>query len=202
MRSQPLFLVFTLATLTCATLASCTGASAPAASPSASAPHVSGPIGSPGNPVILGCDAEAWDGAPAPPAPVTAGPQDLAVGPMYFAGARHLATETPAQEGGSPYGRDGMFFKFGVVVRPAATVTVTIGASARGHVVIVKAVNGSDLAMTSATYHACREPGGFYPQGFAFTHPPFRGCVPLDVTVGGQAQVLHVTLSLFAGSCA
>jgi len=194
MRSRPLFFAFTYAALTCATLAGCTGSGAPAATPSASAPHVGGPVGSPGNPVILSCDAEAWSGAPDPPAPVTPGPQDLAV-------ARGLATETAAQYGNSPYGRDGRFVKFGVVVRPGATVTVTIGASARGHVVIVKAVNGSDLAMTSATYHACSTAGGFYAQGFAFTHPPFRGCVPLDVSVGGEAQVRHVTLSLFAGAC-
>ena len=43
--------------------------------------------------------------------------------------------------------------------------------------------------MISATYHACRKAGGFFAQGFAFTRPPFRGCVPLDVTAGGQAQV-------------
>lgn len=200
MRSQPLFFVLTLAALTSATLASCTGGSAPAATQSA--PHVTGPVGSPGNPVILSCDAESWPGSPDPPASVTPGPLDFAVGPMYFAGARDLANETAAREGYAPYGRDGRFFKFGVVVRPSATVTVTIGASAIGHVVIVRAVNGSELAVTSATYHACAEAGSFYAQGFALIHAPFRACVPLDVTVGGQTQVRHVTLSLFAGSCA
>ena len=84
------------------------------------------------------------------------------------------------------------------MVRPGATVTVTIGASARGHVVIATAPGG----VTSATYHACRKPGGFFAQGFAFTRPPFRGCVPLDVTIGGQARARHLTLSLFARSCA
>jgi hypothetical protein len=37
---------------------------------------------------------------------------------------------------------------------------------------------------------------------FTFTRPPFRGCVPLDVTIGGQARARHLTLWLFARSCA
>ena len=211
MRRQPSFLTLTATTLTCAILAGCTGASTPGAArpatassahPPASSPHVTGPPGSPGNPLVLSCAAEAWPGYPDRPAPVTAGPHDLAIGPMYFAGALALATETPARYGYAPFGRHGRFYKFGVVVRPGATVTVTVGASARGHAVIALAVNGSDRGVTSATYHACRQAGGFYAQGFAFTRPPFRGCVPLDVTVRGQARVRHVTLSLFAGSCA
>jgi hypothetical protein len=55
--------------------------------------------------------------------------------------------------------------------------------------------------VTSATYHACRKPGGFFAQGFAFTRPPFRGCVSLDVTIGGQTQARHLTLPLFTRSC-
>ncbi len=208
MRSQSLFLTLTLATLTYSTLVGCTATTASntnrtvtAASPQSrtSSPRLTGPSGSPGNPLVLPCASESW---PEAPAPVTAGPRDLAVGPMYFAGALALATETPAGHGYGPFGRHGRSYKFGVVVRPDATVTVTIGASARGHAVIDLSVNGSERGVTSATYHACRQAGGFYAQGFAFTRPPFRGCVPLDVTVGGQAQVRHVTLSLFAGSCA
>ena len=121
---------------------------------------------------------------------------------MYFAGALTLAAETPAGHGYAPFGRHGQSYKFGVVVRPGATVTVTIGASARGHAVIDLSANGSERGVTSATYHACRQAGGFYAQGFAFTRPPFRGCVPLDVTVGGRARVRRVMLSLFAGPCA
>jgi hypothetical protein len=121
---------------------------------------------------------------------------------MYFADGLTLATRTPAWYGYAPFGRHGRFYKIGLVVRPGATVTVTIGASARGHAAIGLAVNGSDAGATSVTYHACRKAGGFYAQGFAFTRPPLRGCVPLDVTVSGQARVRHVALSLFAGSCA
>ena len=207
MRSRPLFLTFTLATLTCAILAGCTGASTsstnrtatspPAQSP-ASSPLVTGPLGSPGHPLVLSCAAEAWPGYPAAPAPVTPGPRDLAVGPMYFPVGLALATYTPAQFGYAPFGRHGRFYKLPLVVRPGATVTVTIGASARGHAMI--AIGSSRV--TSATYHACRKAGGFFAQGFAFTRPPFRGCVPLDVTIGGQARARHLTLSLFARSCA
>ena len=207
MRCRPLSLTLTLATLTCALLAGCTGArtpstnrtatSPPAHSP-ASSPHVTGPPGSPGNPLVLSCAAEVWPGYPDPPAPVTPGPHDLAVGPMYFPVGLALATHTPAQWGYAPFGRHGRFYKLPLVLRPGATVTVTIGASARGHAVIATGPRG----VTSATYHACRKAGGFFAQGFAFTRPPFRGCVPLDVTIGGQARARHLTLSLFARSCA
>lgn len=205
MRSRPLFVTFTLATLTCAILAGCTAAStpstnrtapsSPAQSP-ASSPNVTGPIGSPGNPLVLSCAAEAWPGPPGR-VPVTPGPHDLAVGPMYFPGGLALATYTPAQYGYAPFGRHGRFYKLPLVVRPGATVTVTIGASARGHAMIATGL----ARVTSATYHACRKSGGFFAQGFAFTRPPFRGCVPLDVTIGGQARAHHLTLSLFTRSC-
>ena len=120
---------------------------------------------------------------------------------MYFPVGLALATKTPAWYGYAPFGRHGRFYKLPLVIRPGVTVTVTIGASARGHVMIDI---GGDVPgrVTSATYHACRKAGGFYAQGFAFTRPPFRACVPLDVTVAGQARTQHVTLSLFAGSCA
>lgn len=55
--------------------------------------------------------------------------------------------------------------------------------------------------VTAATYRSCPHAAGFYAQGFAFTGGQVRGCVPLDVKVGGQSRVRHVTLSLFAGSC-
>jgi hypothetical protein len=115
---------------------------------------------------------------------------------MYFPGGLALATYTPAQYGYAPFGRHGRFYKLPLVVRPGATVTVTIGASARGHAVIATGPSG----VTSATYHACRKAGGFF--AHAFTRPPFRGCVPLDVAIGGQARARHLTLSLFARSCA
>ena len=116
---------------------------------------------------------------------------------MYFPGGLALAAYTPAQYGYAPFGRHGRFYKLPLVVRPGATVTVTIGASARGHAMIAT----GPARATSATYHACRNPGGFFAQGFAFTNGQVRGCVPLEVRSGDQSRVRHFTLSLFAGSC-
>jgi hypothetical protein len=79
-------------------------------------------------------------------------------------------------------------------------VTVTIGAQARGQVVIdnpYSPVGG----VAAASYHSCSRKTGFFAQGFAFTNGRIRGCVALDVRIGHQPQVRHVTLSLFAGSC-
>jgi hypothetical protein len=55
--------------------------------------------------------------------------------------------------------------------------------------------------VAAATYRPCVHVAGFYAQGFAFTDGQIRGCVPLEVKIGGQPQVRRVTLSLFAGSC-
>jgi hypothetical protein len=85
-----------------------------------------------------------------------------------------------------------------------STVTVTIAPPARGHAVIdnPSAQSRGLGGMTSITYHSCPHAQGFFAQGFAFTHPPTRGCVPLDVTIDNRPPVHHVTLSLFAGPCA
>jgi hypothetical protein len=56
--------------------------------------------------------------------------------------------------------------------------------------------------VTAATYHSCPDVAGFFAQGFTFTEGKIRGCIPLDVTIGEDARVHHVTLSLFAGRCA
>jgi hypothetical protein len=87
--------------------------------------------------------------------------------------ASPLATQTPARYGYAPFGRHGRPYKVALVVRPGATVTVTIGARARGHAVIDNPA-GEQRGLggvTSATYHACRKPGGFFAQGFVFTRP-------------------------------
>jgi hypothetical protein len=135
MRRQPLFAALIVATLSCAMLAGCTGSGTPAAP---NRPHTTGRLGSPGNPLVMTCGMEAWPGPPSPPAPVRPGRRDLAVGPLYFAGARSMASNKPALYGYAPFRRHGRFYKFGMVVRPGTTVTVTIGASQRGHAVIAR----------------------------------------------------------------
>lgn len=212
-RSQPLFLTITSAALTCAILAGCSGpstpsaarsAAAPPAQPPASSPHVTGQTGSPGNPLILSCAAEAFPGYPGSPVPSHPRPEDLAIGPLYIANGRMVAAETPAQYGYAPYGHNGRSYKIALVVTMGSTATVTIAPRARGHVVIdnPSAQNRGLGGVTSITYHSCPHAQGFFAQGFAFTHRPTRGCVPLDVTIDNRPAVHHVTLSLFAGSCA
>ena len=177
--------------LACLTLAGCSGGAA------SSAPHhavpttrASGPPGSPGYPQVFSCGEESFLAGSMPPMPE---PGDLAVGPLIIISGKMVATADPAGFGG--HGD----YKIPFVVTGGSTVTVTIGAPARGHVVIDNPY--APHGVTAATYHSCTHAYGFYAQGFAFTDGRIRGCVPLEVRVGGQARVQRVTLSLFAGSC-
>ena len=169
--------------LACVTLAGCSGGTA------SSAP--TGPAGSPGNPQVFSCAEESFLGGTRPPMPE---PGDMAVGPLVIFNATKLATGDPAG-----WGEHGSY-KIPIMVTMGSTVTVTIDPPARGHVVIDNpyALHG----VTAASYHSCAHVAGFFAQGFAFTDGRIRGCVPLEVRVGGQARVQRVTLSLFAGSCA
>lgn len=198
--------MFPVATLICAILAGCTASGTPGANrtatpaPShspASSPRVFEPPGSAGNPLVRDCDLLA-NPFLVPPGPFHPGPADLVIGPLDITGGKALATETPAEHGYSSYGRGGRFYKDGLMVATGATVTVTIGPPARGHVVIDLGPLGG---RTSVTYHGCAHTPAGFAQGWAFTHPPYRGCVPLDVTIGNRPPVHHVTLSLFAGPC-
>ena len=199
-RIHPLFLVPALvATTTCASLAGCTGTAAPSAAhpaaPSSSLAPASRPrLGSPGHPLLLSCGEESFT---EPPVPQQPRPADLVIGPLFIVNGKRLATADPAG-----YGEHGSY-KIPIIVTMGSTVTITIAAPARGHVMIdnpyAHSVGVSDLA--AATYRSCSHIAGFFAQGFAFAHGQARGCVPLDVRIGHQAQVHHVTLSLFAGSC-
>jgi hypothetical protein len=168
-----------------------------------SAAHLTVAPGSPGNPLVVPCGLEAWPGYPTARRRPARGRRTWPPGRCTSPVASPLATQTPARYGYAPFGRHGRAYKVALVVRPGATITVTIGARARGYAVIDNPA-GEQRGLggvTSATYHACRKPGSFFAQGFVFTRPPFRGCVPLNVTAGGQALARQVTLSLFAGHC-
>lgn len=202
MRSPtPLLRAPVLATLICAILAGCTGSTSGAprtATPSlsrspASSPHVLGRPGSAGNPLVLSCDPRFVAALSFYPRP-----GDLVIGPLDIASGKAVATMTPAEYGYSGYGHGGRFYKMGLALAMGATATVTIAPPARGHVVIVAGAG----AATSVTYHSCAHKRGGWAGGFAFTYRPFRGCVPLDVTIGNRPPVHHVILPLFAGSCA
>jgi hypothetical protein len=190
-----------VATLLCAILAGCTGSTpganrsaTPSPSPSrASSARGFGPPGSAGNPLVLSCDARFGPSLWFRPRP-----GDLVIGPLDLAGGKAVATMTPAEYGYSNDGHGGRFYKMGLALARGATATVTIAPPVRGHVVMDI---GSLSGVTSATYHSCARQAVGFAQGFAFTHRPFRGCVPLDVMIGDRPPVHHVNLSLFAGPC-
>jgi hypothetical protein len=208
MRSQPRLLAPVLAALacavlTCAVLAGCTAAGTsgsaprPAASsgqPAASGQRATGPVGSPGNPLLLSCADESFPGNGDPPASLQPQPGDLVVGSVIIVGGERLAEASPASYG------DGGSYKIPIIVRPGATVTMSIGASARGQVVISNP-DSPVGGVTAASYQPCSRTPGFFAQSFAFTGGQARGCVPLEVSSGHQSQARHVTLSLFAGAC-
>jgi hypothetical protein len=186
-------LVSALAALACVTLGGCTGGAV-----SSAAHHTvpatgpaTGPAGSPGNPLVFSCGEESFASPPPQQQPQ---PGDLAIGPLVIISGKKLATADPAG-----WGEHGSY-KIPFMVTMGSTVTVTIDAPARGHVVIDNPY--APHGVTAATYRSCPHVAGFFAQSFAFTDGQIRGCVPLEVRVGGQARVQRVTLSLFAGSCA
>jgi hypothetical protein len=137
----------------------------------------------------MSCAQESFPGDPG--TSLTPGPSDLTVGPLDFPGGKALATENPADFGGTLGS-----YKIGFVLTPGSTVTVMIAPQARGRVVI------RPEGAVAVTYSSCRHPSGFFPQGFTFTGGRTRGCVPLDMRIGGEPGIRHVTISLFAGRCA
>lgn len=155
--------------------------------------------GSSGNPLVLTCaDAVLPD---YPHAPYQPRPGDLVIGPFFIENSNIAAHLTPSQYGYSTYGRAGRSYKMPVFLKAGSSISMAITGAARGHVVIDNpaAQSRGISRLTSATYHACSGRTTFFAQGFAFTAPPFRGCVPLDITIGGRSH--HVILSMFAGEC-
>jgi hypothetical protein len=144
---------------------------------------------------VLSCGQEAF---PDPPVQQRPRPGDLVIGPLFIVNGRELATADPAGFG------DQGAYKIPLVLALGSTATVTIAPAARGHVVIDNpyAHLWGVRDLVAATYRACSRRPGFFAQGFAFTDGRTRGCLPLEVSIDHQPQVRHVTLSLFAGSCA
>jgi hypothetical protein len=123
-------------------------------------------------------------------------PGDLAIGPLFILNGK--------LQGRPGSGDHGSYPKIPFAVVPGSTVTVTIGAQARGQVGIDNPyahTSGIGGPVAAATYHPCSGPMGFFAQGFTFTGGRVRGCVPLDVRFDHVPLVRHVTISLGAGSC-
>ena len=153
-------------------------------------------VGTPTHPQILTCYEEATQFTGGTPPPV--GPHDIGFGPGYFPQARRLATMNPPPN----FGRGAQLtgYKLPPVVYPRATVTMTIARGARSYVVQQNPWSPR-RGSVSVTYRACLHKRGFFPQSFRFTDGRHRGCVPLDVRVGGQRKTSHLVLSFFAGRC-
>ena len=152
-------------------------------------------VGTPTNPQILTCYEEATQFTGGTLAPV--GPHDIGFGAGYFPQARRLATVAPPN---SSQGAQRTGYKLPPVVYPGATVTMTIDSGPRSYVVQQNPWSPPHGSV-SVTYRACLHKPGFFPQSFRFTDGRIRGCVPLDVRVGGQRKVNHIVLSFFAGRC-
>jgi hypothetical protein len=177
--------------LACLLLTACTGGATDHAVQATTPVTPTGPAGNPDRPAVFSCAEESFSGGS--PAPQRPQPGDLVVGSLIIPGGQRLATADPAG-----YGEHGSY-KIPLIVRPGATITVTIDPPARGHVVISNPY--APGGVTAATYRSCARVAGFFAQSFAFTGGQTRGCVPLEVQAGGQPRARHVTLSLFAGPC-
>ena len=164
-----------------------------------SKPSPSARLGSADHPLAFTCADAALPGDPH--APYEPRPGDLVIGPFFIADSNIAAHLAPSQFGYRTYGRAGRSYKMPVFLKAGSSVTMAITGAARGHVVIDNpyAQSRGISRLTAATYHACSDRTTFFAQGFAFTAPPFRECVPLDITIGGRSH--HVILSLFAGEC-
>ena len=152
------------------------------------------PVGSPSNPLLLSCGEESHPGYPSHRRPLPT-PGDLAIGPLIIINGKVQATAGSGDHHGS-------YPKVPFAVVPGYTVTVIIGAEARGEVGIDNPYAQGIGLVAAATYRPCSHRSGFFAQGFTFTSGRVRGCVPLDVRINHQPLVRHVTISLGAGSCA
>jgi hypothetical protein len=130
-----------------------------------------------------------------PPLHPLSPPGDLAIGPLFFVNGKRLSTASPAA-----YSDHGSW-KIALILAMGSTATVEIAARAQGHVVISNPYSPVGGVM-AATYRSCAHEAGFFAQSLSFLHGETRGCVPLDVSIGNERPVRHVTISLAAGSCA
>lgn len=139
-------------------------------------------------------------GVPTPP-----DTDDIAAGPLSLPGYRRLA-DAAGPNGSGPYQTSAGivdFYKEGFHVVPGNTVTVTIGAAARGYARLVTEDLTVDPGALSITYIADGQGADmcWYVGGFNLLGGRTTGCVPLDVAVKGEQAVRHIVVSLRAGNC-
>jgi hypothetical protein len=133
-------------------------------------------------------------------------PDDLVVGPLTWPGLRGWATADPSGFG-EPASGD---FKIGAQVAAGTTVTVAVAAEARAYAGLSYGQTWSYSPAQAVTFHACPHADTAYVGGF---HVIGRRCVPLDVSVQGQASAgwadsgrphrppTRIVVSFFNGPC-
>ena len=88
-----------------------------------------------------------------------------------------------------------LFGRFALAFTASSSAMVEIAPPARGHVVISNPyppVGG----VAAAIYRSCAHKAGFFAQSLSFLHGETRGCVPLDVSIGTEPRLRHVTICL------
>jgi hypothetical protein len=171
--------------------AGCTSAPAPGRQSATPSPKVV-PSGS----VTVGCDLARPVGPDTPPP----GLDDLIIGPLVFSGLAHgynFDDPPDAQPDGVT------FFKIGAELTSEATVTVSIGKTARQYAGIVTE-RGNDVGYSSVTFIGCSpeiQPGPvFWVGGFSLVGRR-SACVPLIVEVQGDGEARHLVLPIESRSC-
>jgi hypothetical protein len=91
-------------------------------------------------------------------------------------------------------------YKIPPVLEPGSIVTIRIAPQARRFVVMSNPDSPPGGAV-AATYHACANKRGSFPQSFVFTDGRIRGCVPLEVQIDRERRIRHAVLSLFDPPC-
>jgi hypothetical protein len=150
----------------------------------------------PSGSVTVGCDLARAVGADTPPP----GVDDLVIGPLVFSGLAH------GYNFGDPPDADAdgvTFFKIGAELTSDATVTVSIGKSARSYAGILTE-KGPSVGYSSVRYQGCSsevQPGPvFWVGGFTLVGRK-SACVPLVVQVKGETESRHLVLPIESRSC-
>lgn len=150
-----------------------------------------------GRPPANGRELTCKDGSPLVSPHKT--PNDLVIGPLTYSGLLGGLPGYPTLSSPNFPGQ-GYFYKLGPQVAPGATVTVSVDPAARGYAALVSK-DSADSGDTQITYHACPNYTTIWIGGFLLHDRP-AACVPLTVTVAGEAAAQQVVASIRAGNCA
>jgi hypothetical protein len=139
---------------------------------------------------------------PAGGASATPGGSDVTVGPLTWQGLRGLAGgDQQDQRDHGTQNSGGWHYRIDTLIRPGATVTVTVGAQQRARAGLEFGGEHNSAPTPAVTFHACPQPlGPTSFRGSFFVAGDGRACVPLDIRVG-DTPARHVVISFFSGRC-